>query len=53
MARDPLDAFVVGNRLNGGRSIGGFIGYVAVYSQAFDDARIAAHAARLLASDDP
>ncbi|MEQ9320735.1 MAG: LamG-like jellyroll fold domain-containing protein [Polyangiaceae bacterium] len=50
---DSLDAFVVGNRLDGNRSIEGFIGYVALYDVPFDDARIADHTARLLASDDP
>lgn len=49
----PLDALVIGNHVDENRSIEGFIGYAAIYDTAFDDARIAAHVTRLLASDDP
>ncbi|AKT42393.1 LamG-like jellyroll fold domain-containing protein [Chondromyces crocatus] len=56
-ANEPLslqasDALVLGNAFVGGASFQGVLHYAAVYDEALDEPRLAAHACALLASDD-
>ncbi|AKT42394.1 uncharacterized protein CMC5_066200 [Chondromyces crocatus] len=46
------DELVLGNAASGGSSFQGVLYYAAVYDEALDEPRIAAHACALLASDD-